>query len=214
VELTYNSNHIEGSQLSREQTRLIFETNTLGVAAGSVNVDDVIETANHFHCIDFIIDHATDPLTEPLIKDLHRMLKQSTSDASREWFSVGDYKQIPNEVGGRDTCPPEKVHEEVAALLADYHRKNLHELDEILDFHYRFDTIHSFQDGNGRVGRLVMFKECLASNLVPFIITDELKACYYRGLQHWSAIKGCLRDTCLTAQDHYKDLLDYFRIPY
>lgn len=215
IDLTYNSNHIEGSRLTHEQTRYIFETHTIDPATGEViNVDDVIETVNHFRCIDLIIDRATEPLSEQLIKDIHRQLKQGTSDSTRSWFRVGDYKQLPNEVGGLDTCDPKEVHQAMVALIRDYRPKQCHVLDEILDFHQRFECIHPFQDGNGRVGRLIMFKECLASGIVPFIITDDLKFYYYRGLQHWPETPGYLRDTCLTAQDRYKALLDYFRIGY
>lgn len=214
IDLTYNSNHIEGSRLTHEQTRYIFETNTIGLSEGGVRVDDIMETVNHFHCIDMVIDHATDRLTENFIKELHRELKQGTSDSRKDWFRVGDYKKLPNEVGGIETCPPEKVHREMTALLKEYTQTKVHSLEDILDFHQRFEAIHPFQDGNGRVGRLIMFKECLASAIVPFIITDELKMFYYRGLQNWPEIKGYLQDTCLTAQDNYKALLDYFKIKY
>lgn len=214
IDLTYNSNHIEGSRLTHEQTRYIFETNTIGLSEGGVRVDDIMETVNHFHCIDMVIDHATDRLTENFIKELHRELKQGTSDSRKDWFRVGDYKKLPNEVGGIETCPPEKVHREMTALLKEYTQTKVHSLEDILDFHQRFEAIHPFQDGNGRVGRLIMFKECLASAIVPFIISDDLKMFYYRGLQNWPEIKGYLQDTCLTAQDNYKALLDYFKIKY
>ncbi|MBQ7421457.1 MAG: Fic family protein [Alloprevotella sp.] len=214
IDLTYNSNHIEGSRLTHEQTRFIFETNTLGVGEEAVNVDDILETANHFRCIDHIIDTATQPLTEPYVKHLHSLLKSGTSDSRRSWFAVGEYKRLPNEVGGNETCIPEEVHKEMKALLADYRAIRCKELDDILDFHVRFERIHPFQDGNGRVGRLLMFKECLAAGIVPFIITDRLKMFYYRGLQEWGHANGFLRDTCLTAQDEYKAVLDYFRIAY
>jgi len=214
IELTYNSNHIEGSRLTHEQTRFIFETNTIGVSEEGVRVDDVVETVNHFRCIDLVIDRATERLSENLLKKLHRTLKQGTSDSRRDWFRVGDYKRLPNEVGGAETCPPEKVHARMKALIAAYNKQPHHTLDDILDFHHRFETIHPFQDGNGRVGRLVMFKECLAAAVVPFIITDDLKMFYYRGLREWPHVKGYLRDTCLTAQDNYKAWLDYFRIKY
>ncbi len=212
IELTYNSNHIEGSRLSHDQTRYIFETNTLGVTDKAINIDDVIETLNHFKCIDLIIDNATKKLTEPFIKQLHSVLKSNTSDSKKSWFRVGEYKKLPNEVGGMPTVPPEKVPAEMKKLLNEYNAKTMKTLDEIIDFHKRFESIHPFQDGNGRVGRLIMFKECLANNIVPFIITDDLKMFYYRGLQHWPQIPGYLRDTCLTAQDNYKDYLDYFKI--
>lgn len=214
IDLTFNSNHMEGSKLTHEQTRHIFETNTIGVEDSSIRVDDIIETVNHFRCIDSIIDHATDKLTEAYIKELHKILKSGTQDANKDWFRVGDYKMLPNEVGGQDTCAPEKVHKEMASLLKAYNSKKRKDLDDILDFHQRFESIHPFQDGNGRVGRLIMFKECLANGIVPFIITEELRRFYYRGLQQWQHIPEYLRDTCLTAQDNYKDILNYFRIKY
>lgn len=215
IDFTYNSNHMEGSRLTHEQTRYIFETNTIGVNTGeSMNVDDIIETTNHFRCIDLIIDHATERPTETFIKELHRTLKNGTSDARRSWFAVGDYKRLPNEVGGMETTPPERVHAEMKALLTSYNGKKNKTLEDIIDLHHRFETIHPFQDGNGRVGRLLMFKECLAMGEVPFIITDDLKMFYYRGLQQWPHIKGYLMDTCLTAQDRYKDLLERMRIPH
>ena len=214
IDLTYNSNHIEGSRLTHDQTRYIFETNTIGITAESVNVDDVIETSNHFRCIDLIIDRAEENLTEAFIKELHQVLKSGTSDSRRDWFAVGEYKRLPNEVGGRETKPPEEVHREMQTLLKQYNAKSDKTFEDILDLHHRFECIHPFQDGNGRVGRLLMFKECLANGHVPFIITDDLKMFYYRGLQHWPHIKGYLMDTCLTAQDHYKELLNYFRIQY
>ena len=214
IDLTYNSNHMEGSRLTHDQTRYIFETNTIGITAESVNVDDVIETSNHFRCIDLIIDRAEENLTEAFIKELHQVLKSGTSDSRRDWFAVGEYKRLPNEVGGSETTPPEEVHREMQALLKLYNAKSDKTFEDILDLHHRFECIHPFQDGNGRVGRLLMFKECLANRHVPFIITDDLKMFYYRGLQHWPHIKGYLMDTCLTAQDHYKELLNYFRIQY
>lgn len=214
IEMTYNSNHIEGSRLTHDQTRYIFETNTIGVTGEAVNVDDVIETANHFRCIDFIIEHAKSALTEKMIKELHLMLKTGTSDARQEWFAVGAYKKMPNEVGGMATAMPEDVAAEMQALLAAYSAKKAKTLEDILDFHVRFERIHPFQDGNGRVGRLIMFKECLKYSIVPFIIEDNLKMFYYRGLKEWSREKGYLTDTCLTAQDRYKAYLDYFRIKY
>lgn len=214
IEMTYNSNHIEGSRLTHDQTRYIFETNTIGVTGEAVNVDDVIETANHFRCIDFIIEHAKSALTEKMIKELHLMLKTGTSDSRQEWFAVGEYKKMPNEVGGMATALPEDVAAEMQALLAAYSAKKVKTLNDILDFHVRFERIHPFQDGNGRVGRLIMFKECLKYNIVPFIIEDNLKMFYYRGLKEWDTEKGYLTDTCLTAQDRYKAYLDYFRIKY
>ncbi len=214
IELTYNSNHIEGSRLSKEQTRYIFETNTIGVTDVAVRVDDIIETTNHFRCIDFIIDRATEPLTESIIKQIHRILKSGTSDAERDWFAVGEYKRLPNEVGEMETTEPEAVGAAVRELLNEYRSKKTVILEDILDFHQRFELIHPFQDGNGRVGRLIMFKECLRCRIVPFIITDELNMFYYRGLSQWPQTPGSLLDTCLTAQDQYKTFLDYFRIKY
>lgn len=214
IDLTYNSNHIEGSRLTKEQTRYIFETHTIGVTEEAVKVDDIIETTNHFRCIDFIIDHATDMLTESMIKQLHGILKSGTSDASKPWFAVGEYKRLPNEVGGMETVLPKQVGSAIRALLKAYHSKSPVLFEDILDFHQRFEAIHPFQDGNGRVGRLLMFKECLHHHVVPFIITDELKMFYYRGLREWKRTPGYLTDTCLTAQDYYKALLDYFQIEY
>lgn len=214
IDLTYNSNHIEGSCLTHDQTRYIFETNTIGITDNSVNVDDIVETVNHFRCIDYIIDHTEERLTEDYIKHLHLLLKTGTSDSRKDWFAVGDYKRLPNEVGGQETCAPEEVHRQLKALLNDYNQHHPKSFEDILDLHVRFELIHPFQDGNGRVGRLLMFKECLANGIVPFIITDELKMFYYRGLKEWGHVNGYLTDTCLTAQDQYKDLLRYFKIPY
>ena len=214
VDFAYNTNHIEGSRLTHEQTRYIFETNTIGGEGEALNVDDIIETANHFRCIDFIIDHAEDRLTEAFIKRLHEILKSGTSDSRKSWFAVGEYKRLPNEVGGMQTTQPEDVHDSVKALLDEYNQKTTHSIEDIIDFHQRIEAIHPFQDGNGRVGRLMMFKECLSAGVVPFIITDDLKLFYYRGLQEWPRVKGYLLDTCLTAQDKFKTLLDYFRIKY
>ena len=214
IDLTYNSNHIEGSRLTHDQTRYIFETNTIGITDDAVNVDDIVETTNHFRCIDLIIDRAEERLSESMVKELHRILKTGTSDSRKEWFNVGDYKKLPNEVGCRETCPPEQVHARMKALLAEYNAKKARVLEDIIDLHQRFELIHPFQDGNGRVGRLIMFKECLANGIVPFIITEDLKWFYYRGLSEWGNINGYLTDTCLTAQDNFKALLDYFKIKY
>ncbi|MCI7491494.1 MAG: Fic family protein [Lachnobacterium sp.] len=214
IDLTYNSNHMEGSRLTHDQTRYIFETNTIGIENEVLNVDDVIETANHFRCIDMIIDHAKSALTEKIIKELHLILKNSTSDSRKEWFAVGDYKKMPNEVGGMETVLPEKVADSMRKLLSEYNNKEEKSFEDILDFHVKFERIHPFQDGNGRVGRLIMFKECLKYNIVPFIIEDDLKMFYYRGLKEWNNERGYLTDTCLTAQDRYKAYLDYFRIEY
>ena len=214
IDLTYNSNHIEGSRLTHDQTRYIFETNTIGIEGESIRVDDIIETTNHFRCIDLIIDRAEERLTESLIKELHLILKSGTSDSRKDWFTVGDYKRLPNEVGGNETTAPEDVHREIKALLKEYNAKKRKSFEDILDLHQRFEAIHPFQDGNGRVGRLVMFKECLANGYVPFIITEELKMFYYRGLREWNNLRGYLLDTCLAAQDNYKAMLDYFKIKY
>lgn len=214
IELTYNSNHIEGSRLTKEQTRYIFETNTLGITTENTNIDDIMETVNHFRCIDYVIDHATDTITETHIKHLHLLLKTNTSDSQKEWFAVGDYKRLANEVGGKETTAPNEVHKRMKQLLSDYNAKKEIALEDILDFHVQFERIHPFQDGNGRVGRLLMFWQCLQHGITPFFITEDLRLFYYRGIQHWGNINGYLTDTCLTAQDNYKVLLDYFQIRY
>ena len=214
IELTYNSNHMEGSRLTHDQTRYIFETNTIGIENEVINIDDVIETANHFRCVDMIIENAKAVLTEKLIKELHLVLKSGTTDSRKDWFAVGEYKKLPNEVGGMETSLPEKVAGDMKKLLVEYNSKKEKAMEEILDFHVRLEKIHPFQDGNGRVGRLIMFKECLKYNIVPFIIEDDLKLYYYRGLKEWDREKGYLTDTCLAAQDKYKAYLDFFRIEY
>lgn len=214
VDMTYNSNHIEGSRLTHEQTRYIFETNTIGFTDESIKVDDIVETVNHFRCIDEIIDHANSSLTEKLIKNLHKILKTGTSDSKLDWFAVGDYKKLPNEVGGRDTTLPENVESEIKKLLSSYNNKKEKTLHDIIEFHVQFERIHPFQDGNGRIGRLIMFKECLKYNIVPFIIEDDIKMFYYHGLKEWNNEPGYLTDTCLSAQDKFKKYLDYFRIEY
>ena len=214
IDLTYNSNHIEGSRLSHDQTRSIFETKTLGITDNAVKVDDIIETVNHFRCIDLAIEGANTKLSESFIKQLHYILKTGTTDAMKSWFKVGDYKMIENEVGGSETVKPEDVATEMKALLADYNSKSEITFDDILNFHVRFESIHPFQDGNGRIGRLIMFKECLKHNIVPFIITEELKMFYNRGIKEWKNERGYLKDTCLTGQDAMKVSLDYFGIKY
>lgn len=214
IDLTYNSNHIEGSRLTHDQTRYIYETNTIGFENGAVNVDDVLETANHFRCIDIIIENAMALLSESFIKRLHFTLKNGTSDSRKAWIAVGEYKRVPNEVGGRDTAAPEEVAAQMQALLTAYNAAKFHSLEQIVAFHHDFECIHPFQDGNGRVGRLLLFKECLKNNIVPFIIEDDLKMFYYRGLHEWNNERGYLLDTCLTAQDRFKVYLDYFRIKY
>lgn len=214
VDLTYNSNHIEGSRLTHDQTRYIFETNTIGIDDELINVDDIVETANHFKCIDTIIENVNYSLSEKFIKQLHYILKNGTSDSRKKWFAVGDYKKFANEVGGKQTTLPENVAKEMKILLSKYNSKKDVTFEDILDFHYKFECIHPFQDGNGRVGRLIMFKECLKHDIVPFIITEELKLYYYRGLKEWQYEKGYLKDTCLMAQDQFKLILDYFKISY
>lgn len=212
IEFTYNSNHIEGSKLTHEQTRHIYETSLISAVKDVINVDDIVETANHFRCIDMVIENVNNKLSERFIKNLHFTLKNGTADSRKDWFSVGEYKRLPNEVGGKKTVLPEYVKDGVRALLEDYNKINPKTLDDILDFHYQFERIHPFQDGNGRVGRLILLKECLKNNIVPFIIGEELKLFYYRGLNEWENERGYLRDTCLSAQDKFKEYLDYFRI--
>ena len=214
IDLTYNSNHIEGSRMTKEQTRYIFETNTLGITTENTSVDDIMETVNHFRCIDYVIDHAMDKITEAHIKQLHAILKTNTSDSQKSWFAVGDYKRLANEVGGEETVAPEEVHKRMRTLIGEYNAIKKVEFDDILDFHVQFERIHPFQDGNGRVGRLMLLWQCLQSAHVPFVITEDLRLYYYRGIQNWGKINGYLRDTCLTAQDNYKISLDYFKIKY
>lgn len=214
IDFTYNSNHMEGSRLTHDQTRYIFETNTIGVQETTLNVDDIVETSNHFRCIDLIIDRAGSIISEALIKQLHALLKNGTSDSRKDWFAVGDYKKLPNEVGGKVTALPKEVPAKMKELVAAYNAKKERTFDELLDFHYRFECLHPFQDGNGRIGRLLLFKECLRNNIVPFIIDEELKMFYYRGLKEWQNERGFLRDTCLAAQDKFKTYLDYFQISY
>lgn len=214
IDLTFNSNHMEGSRLTFDQTRHIFETRTIECENDVISINDLIETTNHFRCIDKIIDKTNSTLTEKFIKDLHRMLKTGTNESQLDWFAVGDYKRLPNEVANMKTPPPEEVASEIRKLLTEYNSKEKISFNDILDFHVKFERIHPFQDGNGRVGRLIMFKECLKNRIVPFIIEDALKMYYYRGLAEWDRKKGFLTDTCLAAQDKYKLLLDYFRIAY
>lgn len=214
IDLTYNSNHIEGSRLTKEQTRYIFETNTLGITTEITNVDDIMETVNHFRCIDYVIDHANDKITETHVKQLHLLLKTNTSDSRKSWFAVGDYKRLANAVGEEETVQPKDVHSKMKSLLAEYNSKKKASFDDLLDFHVQFEHIHPFQDGNGRVGRLLLFWQCLQNAIVPFIITDDLRLFYYRGIQNWGKINGFLRDTCLTAQDNFKATLKYFKIKF
>ena len=214
IEFTYNSNHIEGSRLTHDETRYIYETNTIGIENKQFNVDDIVETVNHFRCIDYIIENSDRTITEKMLKELHLILKTGTSDSRQSWFAVGDYKKLPNEVSGLETTSPEDVHDKIKKLLNAYKEPVTPSLDTLLDFHVQFEQIHPFQDGNGRIGRLLLFKECLKHEIVPFIITDEVKLFYYRGLSEWNTEKGYLRDTCLTAQDAMKKHLDYFKIKY
>ena len=214
IELTYNSNHIEGSKLTYDETRYIYETNTIGIDNKAINVNDIIETVNHFRCIDYIIDNGDKKLSETMIKEIHRILKSGSLDQYKYSFKVGRYKALPNEVGGRETTLPENVSKEMKELLSSYNLKKKKSLFDIIDFHVQFERIHPFQDGNGRVGRLIMFKECLRNNITPFIISDDLKMFYYRGLNEWGIINEYLLDTVLTAQDIYKSYLNYFQIPF
>lgn len=210
IRMTYNSNHIEGSRLSEDQTRMIFETNTVDVAGG-VPVDDIIETVNHFRAIDYVIDHAEEPLTENTVKELHRILKQGTKDAALDWFAIGDYKKRANMVGGRETTAPREVPAQMNALLLAYESLHSVTIHDIICFHHDFERIHPFQDGNGRVGRLIALKECLRYAIVPFIIEDTKKMFYYRGLSEWEREKGYLTDTCLDGQDTFKKMMAMFR---
>ena len=214
IELTYNSNHIEGSRLTHDQTRYIFETNTIGISDETIKVDDIVETANHFKCIDQVIDMANFMMSESFVKQLHLLLKSGTSDSRKSWFAVGDYKRFENEVGGKETTKPSDVHKAMKKLLKEYNANKHKSLKEIIDFHYKFENIHPFQDGNGRVGRLIMFKECLRNGITPFIISDDIKQYYYRGLNEWKNEPGYLMDTCLTAQDRFKEYMDYFGLEY
>lgn len=214
IELTYNSNHIEGSSLTHDQTRHIFETNTIGLDGGTVRVDDIVETVNHFKCVDMVIEGAKRPITQTFIKQLHHTLKSGTTDARKDWFAAGEYKRLPNTVGDMFTTQPEEVEGKMKGLLSEYNDGGEKSFDDLLDFHYKFECIHPFQDGNGRIGRLLLFKECLKHDIVPFIIDEELKLFYYRGLKEWTNERGYLRDTCLMAQNKFRLCLDYFRVPY
>ena len=214
IDLTYNSNHIEGSKLTHEQTRFIFETNTVGVENKPLKIDDIIETTNHFRCIDLVIDLANYALSESFIKQLHRILKTGTTDSKNNWFALGDYKKVENTVGGQKTTSPKLVAKAMKELVKNYNKTKNKSFNDLIKFHYEFEKIHPFQDGNGRVGRLILLKECLRNNLVPFIIDESLKLFYYRGLREWKNQKGYLIDTCLTAQDRFKKVLDYFKIAY
>lgn len=213
VRMTYNSNHIEGSRLTEDQTRLIFETNTLDIGDG-VPVDDILETVHHFRAIDFVIDCAEEPLSEETVKKLHYILKHDTKDSTLDWFAVGEYKKRPNVVGGRETAKPKDVPARMKKLIDDYNSKPEITVEDIICFHADFEKIHPFQDGNGRVGRLIALKECLRHNIVPFLIEDGKKAYYYRGLSEWDRERGYLTDTCLDGQDTFKKLLKTFEIEF
>ena len=214
VKLAYNSNRIEGSRLTEEQTRFMYETKTL-ISSGdeAAPIDDIIETQNHFELFNYMLTTAKQPLTEELIKTYHRILKRSTTDAQIEWFAVGEYKRQNNIVGDVETTPPREVASAMNALIQQYNNKTRISLTDIIDFHYQFECIHPFQDGNGRVGRIIMFRECLRNGIVPFIIEDAKKAFYYRGLREYRREPGYLEDTCLDAQDHYKAYYQKLRIP-
>jgi Fic family protein len=218
IKLCYNSNRIEGSKLTEDQTRYIYETNTIAAAditkETTINVDDIIETVNHFACFRFLLKTIDAKLDEKTIKQFHAILKTGTSDSQKEWFNVGEYKKLENIVGGKETTLAENVSREMKNLLEQHHQKEKHDVNDVIDFHYTFESIHPFQDGNGRVGRLILFRECLRNNIVPFIIEDEHKLFYYRGLKEYEKEKGFLRDTCLSAQDIYKTYLDYFKIQF
>ena len=215
IDLTFHSNHMEGNKLTHDETRYIFETRTIGIEKNtSKKVDDILETMNHFAAIDRVIDFANYPLSEAFIIELHGILKSNTVDSRLPYFVVGDYKKMPNEVGGLETTRPRLVRSEMKKLLSQYSKKESHSLEEIVEFHVQFERIHPFQDGNGRVGRLIAFKECLKNKLVPFIIFDDKKAFYYRGLKNWDQERGWLMDTCMEGQDIVKTYLDYFNIAY
>lgn len=207
----YNTNHIEGSKLTEDQTRYIYETNTLLTEKESItNLDDIIETANHFKLVDYMLDVAEEELTEEMIKEFHKILKEGTSDSRKDWFNVGDYKKLANEAGNMKTTLPKNVQKDMVKLMQWYNSLEKITIEDIIEFHYRFECIHPFQDGNGRVGRIIMFKECLKNNIIPFIILDKDKLFYYRGLKEYKNEKVYLIDTCLNAQDQYIRLIEYF----
>jgi len=211
VSLAYNSNRIEGSKLTEEQTRYIFETRTIGFKEQeALPVDDIIETSNHFVAFDYLLDTVDKLLSNEIIKDFHRILKASTSDATKEWFKIGEWKKLPNEVSGTETSLPQHVEPDMNNLNNWYNSLPEIVFENIVEYHYRFEKIHPFQDGNGRVGRLIMFRECLRNNIIPFIIDDNCKQFYYRGLKEFTKVRGYLIDTCLSAQDIYKEWVSYF----
>jgi DNA-binding Xre family transcriptional regulator len=211
IKSAYNSNRIEGSKLSEDQTRYIYETNTIATEKGeSASIDDITETINHFQCFDYMIDIADERLSEYIFKEFHKILKNNTSDGRKDWFNVGDYKKKANMIGDQKTTPPSKVKGEMAKLLTDYNQIQRVTFEDIIEFHYNFESIHPFQDGNGRVGRMIIFKECLKNEIIPFIIDEQHKLFYYRGLKEFSVERGYLIDTCFSAQDRYKELLEYF----
>ena len=213
ITFAYNTNHIEGSKLTEDQTRYIYETNTILFENETItSVDDIIETANHFKLVDYMLDMADKKLTENMIKDFHKILKEGTSDSRKDWFAAGDYKKLPNEVGGLKTTEPKNVEKDMKKLLEWYEDLKHVTINEIIEFHAKFEKIHPFQDGNGRVGRIIAFKECLKNNIVPFIILDKEKLFYYRGLNQYQTNKekGYLIDTCLNAQDQYTEMIKYY----
>lgn len=211
VKLAYNSNRIEGSMLSEDQTRYIYETNTIATEKEeTASIDDIIETINHFQCFDYMLDIADQELSEDIIKEFHKILKNNTSDSRKEWFNVGDYKEKPNMIGDQKTVVPSKVKGEMAKMLINYNQISKITFEDIIEFHYSFESIHPFQDGNGRVGRMIIFKECLKNEIDPFIIDEQHKLFYYKGLKEFPEERGYLIDTCYSAQDRYKELLEYF----
>ena len=211
ISFAYNTNHIEGSKLTEEQTRYIYETNTILFEKDTIiNVDDIQETINHFKLVDYMIDNATQKLTEEIIKKFHKILKTGTSDSKKDWFNVGEYKKLANEVGNVKTSSPRNVERDIKKLLDWYNLLEKITINDLIEFHYKFESIHPFQDGNGRVGRAIMFKECLKNNIIPFIIMDKDKLFYYRGLKEYKEEKGYLIDTCLNAQDQYKKMIEYY----
>ncbi len=214
VDFSYNSNHMEGNKISFEQCKYLYEQNKLPEQLASLNVDDLLEVVNHFACFDMVVENAKKPLSESFIKKLHKTFKNGSSDSRVEGCKAGDYKKFPNEVGGKPTTDPKEVKIYMKSLLDEYNMIKEKTLDDILDFHYKFEKIHPFSDGNGRVGRLIIFKECLRNNILPFIIYEDFKAFYYMGLDTWENKRGYLRDTCKSAQESFKNYLDYYGVYY